>query len=402
MKEPIYIAIFKELTDSGTYTFKNLVEKLEDLPLRALLKDILSRKEEALRFMYSGGRGHDAGQVAFHELRKLPLQNISAIKNIIESIFREAEKKPDSKDSKNIFNNIRVLVLLKRNGLSVGFLNKKRLLNTNLPIRTRIDLAKLLVFLDPLSKTFDWEEEGLFSDHPHLLPATISLSKNEPELFLYKVLSVEKEPSGEIVEAIRKRALKTCLENLLIRDNKYDIYVRDIEPLLNNHWVGKSVNTIISYPIFVKNGIDNKLKEAKERQGSVDSDSIWKKISIALIDLNMEDSNAEIGITSIESIPKYFNSKQGKLTLDLENTINTISKLKSELNDLLIPKYLNKRQKDITEELEQTIIKKIESIIHNLQIIHKMDLGNKQQKKLLINQNLVFLKQTVQKLGKAA
>lgn len=305
-KPPYYIADFTIYEDIA---FKKFFINLSAENQYCFLKDVFSENEESLSYLFHSEKDITSFEKAFLYLRNLSSEIIKNSQEIIERILREVQASPLEDISKLTFKNIRVLVLVRKEGLSIGFLNSTLLLDSNLPNSIKNDFAKLLVYLDPIGKTFNWNTANLLNDYPHLISAKMILYANRPLEVLIEFLSVEEEPEKEIVSSIVKRPLKNCLENLLIFQNKLSEYLTEIEPLLDIHWSKKYFTRIINSPIFINNRIPIlidriRIKHILEVERKSVAADVYNKLSgINSVNDSFEEILSEHQITAL------FNSK---------------------------------------------------------------------------------------------
>lgn len=220
-----------------------------------LFKDVFSENDTSLSYIFYYSRDLTPSEQAYLYVQTLPSDYIHENFSIIEDIFSEAEKNPTSNINILTIRKIITLCLLKKAGVRISFLNSERILSNNLPVRIRIDLSVLLVYLDPAGLTFELD----IQKYPHLIPSKMLLYEEKPIEIILEFLKINNRPNEEIVNSIVERPLKKCLENLLIKHGAIKEYVEKIEPFALNHWSYLKINEHITSPVFQKHEIVQKI-----------------------------------------------------------------------------------------------------------------------------------------------
>lgn len=257
----------------GYEEFKKFFVELEYSKRYDFLKDIFAENNKKLSCAFYNSRDFTPSEQAFLLIQKLPADYINDNYSIIEDIFAEAEIEPLKKDNELILRKIITLCLVKKAGLRIGFLNSGRIIKNNLPVKIKIELSVLLVYLEPNGLTFGLD----IRNYPHLIPAKMLLFENKPFEILSEFLTLNINLDSEVKKHVVERPLKKCLEKLLINQGAIKEFVENLEPLALYHWSYDKILEHIKSPTFKKYKIEKKILSYKNSM-SLPSQKVFDKL----------------------------------------------------------------------------------------------------------------------------
>lgn len=241
-----YVNLLKSEVKKGTFNFIDFFKQLDQEGMLALLADIVMVNYENITSAFPASKGIYTDDLAFRAIRELPNDLYQEIQPLLENIFLSAMANPSPVNDKAI-DNIMALTARRRQGLRVGFITgliKREEVREDL----KTDLAILLSRLDHTVPLSFWDREIDYTKQPALIPAFISVYKEEDPIKALGILHLVQHKPANYKYYIRP--ITTSLENILLKNKDLHAYIalRAKMP----EWVKFEFDLILKSPLFEK------------------------------------------------------------------------------------------------------------------------------------------------------